>query len=96
MAEINGTANNAKFDAIESRLSVNQWLGGQKPSKEDDEKFSAITHAPDVSIYPNTFAWWALVSRFSQSIRSSWPAALESLNIQVGAKEGTNNLVNLA
>ena len=63
-------------DAIESRLAENQWLGGQNPSKEDSEQFVSMAGAsPNVDTHPNAFAWFALVSRFTDDVRGSWTAA---------------------
>ena len=63
-------------DAIESRLTENMWLGGQQPSKEDAEQFGALAGqqiSPDT--HPNTFAWFTLVSRFTDAVRGGWTAA---------------------
>ena len=63
-------------DAIESRLQDNMWLGGQQPSKEDAEQFVALQNsAPSVDTHPNAFAWFTLVSRFTEAVRGSWTAA---------------------
>ena len=62
-------------DAIESRLSENQWLGGQAPSKEDSEAFVALAGAvPNTDCHPNAFAWYALVSKFTDAVRGTWVA----------------------
>jgi hypothetical protein len=63
-------------DAIESRLTENLWLGGQQPSKEDAEQFAALAGAvPNVDTHPNTFAWYSLVSKFTDAVRGTWTAA---------------------
>lgn len=63
-------------DAIEAKLEQNQWLGGQQPSKEDAEQFVALgDNAPNVDTHPNAFAWFALVSRFTEAVRGTWAAA---------------------
>jgi len=63
-------------DAIESRLSENQWLGGQQPSKEDSEEFAKLGgSAPNVDTHPNAFAWFSLVAKFTDAVRGTWAAA---------------------
>ena len=63
-------------DAIEAKLEQNQWLGGQQPSKEDAEQFVAMgDNCPNVDTHPNAFAWYALVSRFTEAVRGTWTAA---------------------
>ena len=63
-------------DAIESKLGDNVWLGGQQPSKDDKEAFAGLNGvAPNVDTHPNAFAWFSLVSKFTDSIRDSWTAA---------------------
>ena len=62
-------------DAIESKLVQNQWLGGQQPSSEDAEQFKNMPNPPNVDTHPNAFAWWCLVSRFTDAVRGTWSAA---------------------
>lgn len=61
-------------EAIEKRLTGDcQWLGGQQPSKEDAEQFTALgANVPDASKHPNAFGWYMLVSRFDEEVRASW------------------------
>ena len=60
-------------DAIESRLGENQWLGGQMPSKEDADQYTALNGVmPSAATHPNAFGWYSLVSKFSEDIRGSW------------------------
>lgn len=71
-----GPANSALATEIESKLGDNLWLGGQQPSKEDAEKFTAMgANAPNVETHPEAFAWYTLIGRFSQEVRDSWTAA---------------------
>ena len=83
---------NSIVDAIEAKLEGKQWLsGGQQPSKEDAEQFVALGgSAPNVDFHPNAFAWYCMVSRFTEAKRSTWaaaPAAAASA-ADKGAKEG--------
>ena len=63
-------------DALESRLNDNMWLGGQQPSKEDAEEFAKLGgKLPNCDSHPNTYAWYSLVSKFTDAVRSTWTAA---------------------
>ena len=76
-------------DAIESRLGENQWLGGQQASKEDNEQFVAMSsNLPNVDTHPNAFAWYALVSRFQESVRGGWAAGSAPAAAAGGKKAG--------
>ena len=62
-------------DAIESRLGENQWLGGQQPSKDDAAEFLGLSGAiPNVDSHPNAFAWYAMVGKFTDAVKSNWAA----------------------
>ena len=68
---------NSIVDAIEAKLEGKQWLsGGQQPSKEDAEQSVALGgSAPNVDFHPNAFAWYCMVSRFTEAVRGTWAAA---------------------
>ena len=60
-------------DAIESKLNDAVWLGGQQPSKEDATSFAELADKmPSADTHPNAFAWYNLVSRFTEQVRGSW------------------------
>ena len=62
-------------DAIESRLAENQWLGGQQPSSEDAESFTSLAgNVPSTDTHPNAFAWYSMVSKFTDAVKAGWPA----------------------
>ena len=64
------------MDALEARLADAQWLGGQLPSGEDRELWLELGgQVPSPDTHPNTFAWWALVSRFTDDVRNGWKDA---------------------
>ena len=64
------------MDHLEKQLTDAQWIGGQQPSAADREAFEGLSGAiPDVSAFPHTFAWFALVSKFSPAVRGTWAAA---------------------
>ena len=76
------------MDSIESRLVEAQWLGGQLPSGEDREAWEGLSGAvPSADTHPNTFAWWALVSRFTEDVRKSWKDAAGAKAAKGGKKE---------
>ena len=63
-------------DVIERRLGENVWLGGDQPSREDAMAFNALVgNEPDEESHPGTFAWYMLVSRFTEEVRGQWPVA---------------------
>ena len=73
---------------IESRLEKFQWLGGDTPSREDADKFVAFGKSfPDVDEYPRCFAWYILVSRFSEAVRSTWAESKEAKKKVIEAPE---------
>jgi elongation factor 1-beta len=64
------SANLAQF---EKTLNDQQFLGGQQPTSADREAFEALKNTvPSVATYPNTFAWWVLISRFNDVVRNTW------------------------
>ena len=74
-------------DAIESRLTENQWLGGQQPSSDDAQEFTGLSGAiPNVDTHPNAYSWYALVSKFTDAVRKTWAAgsgAPAAVSIQI-------------
>ena len=63
-------------NALEATLKNQQWVGGQTPTTADQEAFEAIKDSdlkPDT--HPHLFAWFCLVSKFTDNIRKSWAAA---------------------
>ena len=49
------------------------FLGGNKPSYEDKENIDEIGNAaPDAEVYPHTFAWYSIVSKFTPEARAKW------------------------
>lgn len=67
-----------RLDELEQQLAETQWIGGQKLSSLDKEALDEIVAAGGVSILspltqPNTYAWYAMVSKFKPEIRQAWP-----------------------
>ena len=61
---------------LERRLGDNCWLGGDQPSREDAMTFNALgENVPDQESHPSAYAWYILVSRFTEEVRSQWAAA---------------------
>ena len=53
-------------DKIEEQLTEKMWLSGNGPGDEDKNAFKSLGGTvPNVASHPNTFAWYALVSRFT-------------------------------
>lgn len=47
----------------------------QQPTSADKEAYDQVkASAPSAETHPHTFAWYALVSRFSDAVRNSWAA----------------------
>ena len=63
-------------NSIEATLKNQQWVGGQGPTVADKEAFEALASANlSAESHPFAFAWFCLVSKFSDAVRNSWPAA---------------------
>ena len=63
-------------NAIEAKLKNQQWVGGQTPTKEDADAFKAISGTNlSCETHPCTFAWFALVFKFTDEVKGTWPAA---------------------
>jgi len=63
---------------LEAKLKTQQWLGGAMPSQADRAALTAcsnIMKAITANLFPNTYNWLALVSKFSEAKQKSWPAA---------------------
>ena len=64
-------------NSIEAALKNQQWVGGQTPTTADNEAFQALASANlSAESHPYAFAWFCLVSKFSDAVRNSWPAAV--------------------
>lgn len=63
------------MEEYEAKLKTEQWLGGQQPSAADREAIEKMTAAPNVATFPNTFAWYCLVSKFTPAVRGTWSGA---------------------
>jgi len=48
----------------------------QQPTVADREAFEQLKSSPpSAETHPNTFAWFTLVQRFNESVRSTWGGA---------------------
>jgi len=68
-------SSHAKLSEIEQTLSSGrQWLSAANmPSAEDAAAFAQIKSAQvDPSAFPNAFAWYSLVSKFSPEKQAAW------------------------
>ena len=65
------------FDSLEHDLSRSQWLNNSaQPTGADLKAFDAIKAqklgVPKATCHARTFAWYSLVSRFSEDSRKKW------------------------
>merc|ERR1712134_143023 len=75
-------------NAIEAKLKNQQWVGGQTPTKDDKDAFDAISGTNlSCETHPYTFAWFALVFKFTDEVKNSWPAAGAGGKGEGGKKE---------
>jgi len=66
---------NAKLTEIEKSLTDHMYIDGSAPSKADREAFDALGGVmPNPDVHPNTFAWYAIVSKFRPDLRAKWAA----------------------
>jgi elongation factor 1-beta len=62
-------------NTLETTLKAAQWVGGQSPTTADKEAFEAMKGQNiSAETHPNVFAWFFLVSKFSDAIMKAWPA----------------------
>lgn len=66
----------AALNRIEKALGNSQFMNGAAPTSLDKEGFEELKN-DSFSIspltHPNVFAWYGLVSHFSEQMRNSWP-----------------------
>eukprot|EP00349_Pseudokeronopsis_sp_Brazil_P000068 CAMPEP_0202956260 /NCGR_PEP_ID=MMETSP1396-20130829/769_1 /ASSEMBLY_ACC=CAM_ASM_000872 /TAXON_ID= /ORGANISM="Pseudokeronopsis sp., Strain Brazil" /LENGTH=225 /DNA_ID=CAMNT_0049673191 /DNA_START=31 /DNA_END=708 /DNA_ORIENTATION=- len=78
------------FSQLEQKLEENQFLGGQAPSAADHTAYEALKSTPPSAMeFPNVFAWFVLVSRFTDAIRATWAPAGGAPAAQKAKKEPT-------
>ena len=75
--------------SVEKTLANQQWVGGQTPTVADKEAYEALKGA-DISAetHPNAFAWFCLVSKFTDAVRATWPAGGAAAKGGKGGKGG--------
>ena len=76
-------------NSIESALKNQQWVGGASPTAADKEAFEALASANlSAESHPFAFAWFCLVSKFSDAVRDSWAAGGAAAKGGKGGKKG--------
>ena len=74
-------------DQIEQKLIDSRWLGGDEPGEADKEAMKVIgNNVPNVTIYPNAFAWYSLASHFkwaSDILKDAPPAVKKTKSVQI-------------
>ena len=74
-------------NTLEATLKNQQWVGGQSPTNADTEAFEAIKTADlNAGSHPHTFAWFCLVSKFTEAVRKTWGAAAPAKAAKGGKK----------
>ena len=74
----------SSFDVLEQQLTKSQWLdGGSQPSANDLKVYDSLKKLgmPKATSHARAFAWYSLVSRFSEDARNRWggqPIALKT------------------
>merc|ERR1712153_247268 len=83
------THNIMDANTLESTLKNQQWVGGQSPSAADKDAFEALSKAGNISAetHPNVFAWFTLVSKFSDAAKKTWAAAAAGGAAKKGGKK---------
>ena len=75
-------------NSLETALKNNQWVGGQSPSSADKDAYEAVKSATiSAETHPNTFAWFVLVSKFTDAVRNSWAGAAAKGGAAKGGKK---------
>ena len=75
-------------NTLEGQLKSQQWVGGQAPTSADKDAYEALKSQnikPDQ--HPHTFAWFCLVSKFSDAIKNTWPAGAAAKGAEKGGKK---------
>merc|ERR1712166_1391520 len=91
MGQLNNTKNTKMVDAnsVEATLKNQQWVGGQSPTDADKAAFEALATANlSPESHPFAFAWFCLVSKFSDAVRNSWAAPAAAGGKGKGEKKG--------
>ena len=62
-------------NTLEGTLKNQQWVGGQLPTQADVEAYNALkSETFGADSHPHTFAWFVLVSKFTDAVKATWPA----------------------
>ena len=73
-------------NSLEAALKNQQWVGGQAPTSADNDAYNAVKDSNlSAETHPYTFAWFCLVSKFSDAVRNEWAAGAAAKG---GAKGG--------
>ena len=65
-----------KLNELEKQLTSTVYMNGDKPTSLDRDALQTVGETPpSAEQWPHTFAWWVLASKYSETIRNSWPEA---------------------
>ena len=74
-------------NTLEVTLKTQQWVGGQSPTTADVETFEALkSESLNAGTHPHVFAWFCLVSKFTDVVRKTWPAGAGAKADKKGGK----------
>lgn len=72
-----------QFQEWDTKLSGQNFFGGDEPSSEDNEVFKKLDGQEPPSKFLNLWGWYLIVFIFNPATRDSWPAPKQG-----GAKKG--------
>ena len=64
----------AQFNELEVALVRSRWVAGDRLSSDDRKALEKIAYPPNPDTHPHTFAWWSIVSKYSDELKASWKA----------------------
>ena len=75
-------------NTLENTLKNQQWVGGQLPTTADVDAFNALQGTEvSAATHPHVFAWFSLVSKFTEAVRATWGGAAPAKGGKKGGKK---------
>ena len=76
-------------NTLEGTLKNQQWVGGQLPTQADVEAFNDLKSTSiSAATHPHLFAWFNLVSKFTDAVRGTWAGAAPAKAAKGGKRSG--------
>ena len=63
-----------QFQEWDKKLSETNFFGGDDPSSEDNDNFTALNGSEPPSTYLNVWGWFLIVNLFTPDVKKSWQA----------------------